>query len=195
MTIELDKDQILTSLAVEANECAKCKLCESRGDFVVFGSGGHDADLMFIGEGPGRSESETGIPFVGQSGQLLSKMLDYCFNLTRDEVYIANIVKCRPPNNRDPKPDEIIACLDYLKQQIQVIQPRVIVTLGRVATQSLLETKERIGKLRGKSFTYDNIPVVPMTHPSYWLRRPSARIDVVADSRLVLAELDSSVNN
>lgn len=180
----------LEELALQAFSCTSCKLCETR-NAVVFGDGDDHADIMFIGEGPGEQEDQTGYPFVGQAGQLLSKMLDHCFGLTRDEVYIANIVKCRPPENRDPEPDEIAACLGYLKQQIRLVNPRVIVTLGRVATQSLLETQERIGKLRGRRFEYQGIPVVPSWHPSYLLRRPMARNDTVEDMKIVTQILDN----
>lgn len=152
---------------------------------VVFGDGDPSADIMFIGEAPGEQEDATGIPFVGQAGQLLSRMIAHCFDLTRDDVYIANIAKCRPPNNRDPEPEEIAACIGYLKQQIKLIQPKVLVTLGRVATQSLLETEERIGKLRGRRFEYEGIPLVPSWHPSYLLRRPMARNDTVEDMKIV----------
>lgn len=181
--------EALDALAVEAAACEACGLCEAR-TRVVFGSGNNSADIMFIGEGPGQQEDETGIPFVGRSGQLLSGMLDHCFGLTRDDIYIANIVKCRPPENRDPNPEEITACLSFLKQQIKIIQPKVIVTLGRVATQSLLETEEKIGKLRGKEFVYDGIPVVPSWHPSYLLRRQTAKLNTVEDMKIVNQILD-----
>ena len=174
----------LYALLVEASSCEACGLCDTR-NVVVFGDGNDKADVMFVGEAPGEQEDETGIPFVGRSGQLLSNMLDHCLGLTRDDVYIANIVKCRPPENRDPTPEEITACLGFLKQQIKIIQPKVIVTLGRVATQSLLETKERIGKLRGKQFTYEGIPLVPSWHPSYLLRRQTAKLDTVEDMKIV----------
>lgn len=159
---------------------------------VVFGDGNPSADIMLIGEAPGEQEDETGIPFVGRAGQLLSKMLDHCFGLTRDDVYIANIAKCRPPNNRDPEPDEIAACIGYLKQQIRLVQPKALVALGRVAAQSLLGTEERIGKLRGKTFTYEGIPLVPTWHPSYLLRRPMARNDTVKDMKIVTEILDTA---
>jgi len=174
----------LEELTLQAYGCEACKLCQTR-TTVVFGDGNPNADIIFIGEAPGEQEDESGIPFVGRSGQLLSKMLDVCLGLTRDDVYIANIVKCRPPENRDPEGDEIVACLGYLKKQIQIIQPRVLVTLGRFATQALLETEERIGKLRGKEFVYEGIPLVPSWHPSYLLRRPMSRNDTVKDMKIV----------
>lgn len=192
MVTQFDKEQALEGLDIIAFSCQQCNLHKSKGDFAVFGSGDYNADVMMIGEAPGKSESETGIPFVGQAGQLLAKMLHYCFDLTRDEVYIANIVKCRPPNNRDPEPDEIAACMGYLKQQIEIVKPKVIVTLGRVATQSLLDSEERIGKLRGKRFEYQGIPVIPSWHPSYLLRRPQARLDTVKDMKIVQTILDNS---
>lgn len=180
----MSTDQILDELALCAMDCTKCKLHETR-TTVVFGSGKHDADIMFIGEGPGEQEDQTGIPFVGRAGQLLAKMLDHCFELTRDEVYIANIVKCRPPGNRDPEPDEISACYGYLQQQIELVDPKVIVTLGRVATQAILDSTERIGKLRGRSYNVGSRIVVPSWHPSYLLRKPQARWQAVEDMKLV----------
>lgn len=182
----------LDSLAEQVALCKQCKLCETR-TLTVFGDGNENADIMFIGEGPGEQEDQTGIPFVGQAGQLLSKMIDHCFSLTRDDVYIANIVKCRPPGNRDPEEDEVTACIGYLKHQIALVRPKVIVTLGRVATQSLLDVKEKIGKLRGRIFEYEGIPVVPSWHPSYLLRRPMARNDSVADMKIVSEILDKPV--
>lgn len=180
----------LEEIAVDAYECMRCGLCETR-NTVVFGDGDPDADIMFIGEGPGENEDQTGLPFVGQAGQLLSKMLEYCFGLTRDEVYIANIVKCRPPNNRDPEPYEITRCMPWLMMQINAVKPKVIVALGRVAAQSLLFSEERIGRMRGKRYAWEGIPVIPTWHPSYLLRRPMARNDTVEDMKVVKEILDN----
>lgn len=184
----------LEQVALVTYDCIRCGLCESRTS-VVFGDGSAEADIMLIGEGPGENEDKTGLPFVGQAGQLLSKMLEHCFGLTRDDVYIANIVKCRPPNNRDPEPFEIARCMPFLWQQIQIIQPKVIITLGRVATQSLLEVEDRIGQLRGKRFEYESIPVVPTWHPSYLLRRPFSRHQTVEDMKVVKEILSGSLDS
>lgn len=140
---------------------------------------------MFVAEAPGQSEDEMGIPFVGKSGKLLDKMLVTCFGLSRSDVYVCNVVKCRPPQNREPKPEEITACFGYLQSQIMLVDPKVIVTLGRVATQNLLDTKISITKARGKIMLYNDIPVVPTTHPSYWLRNPPDRIEVANDMETV----------
>lgn len=179
----------LDSLAEQVTACHKCKLCKTRIN-TVFGDGNEHADVMFIGEGPGEEEDKTGFPFVGRSGQLLSAMLDKCLGMTRDQVYIANIVKCRPPENRDPEPDEVLECIGYLTQQIDLVKPKVIVTLGRVASQTLLATDEKISKLRGRVHLLDDIPVVPTWHPSYLLRKPMARWETVEDMKLVLQELN-----
>ena len=183
MSTELD------ILAAQVATCEKCKLCKTRTN-TVFGDGNEKAELMFIGEGPGEEEDKSGFPFVGKSGQLLSKMLDTCLGLTRDQIYIANIVKCRPPENRDPEPEEVLACIGYLTKQIQLVKPKVIVTLGRVASQTLLATDEKIGKLRGMKHEFDGIVVVPTWHPSYLLRKPMARWDTVEDMKLVRQELN-----
>lgn len=181
--------QALDVLAAQVAQCQQCKLCSTRIN-TVFGDGNENADIMFIGEGPGEEEDKSGFPFVGRSGQLLSAMLDKCLGMTRDQVYIANIVKCRPPENRDPEPDEVLACIGYLTKQIDLVKPKVIVTLGRVASQTLLSTDERIGKLRGRVHLLDDIPVVPTWHPSYLLRKPMARWETVEDMKLVLRELN-----
>ncbi len=132
----------LDILAEQASRCEQCKLCKTRTN-VVFGVGNESADLMFVGEAPGEEEDKSGLPFVGRSGNLLSNMLDKCLGLTRDDVYIANVVKCRPPENRDPEPDEVLACIDYLMRQIDLVKPKVVVPLGRVAAQTLLSTDEK----------------------------------------------------
>jgi uracil-DNA glycosylase family 4 len=159
----------LEALAVEASTCVKCRLCEGRTN-VVFGMGDPSADLMFIGEGPGEQEDRQGLPFVGRSGQLLDRLLLEELGLTRDRVYIANVVKCRPPGNRDPKPDEIDACRPYLQQQLDLIRPTVVVTLGRYAAQWLLDTTEGITRLRGRSYPFAHGVLIPTLHPAAALR-------------------------
>ena len=159
----------LSALAVEASTCTRCPLAAGRTQ-VVFGMGRPDADLLFVGEGPGAEEDKQGLPFVGRSGKLLDRLLAEELGMTRDLCYIANVVKCRPPENRDPKPDEIAACRPWLAQQVELIQPKVVVTLGRFAAQLLLETSEGIMKLRGRSYPFGAAVLVPTLHPAAALR-------------------------
>ena len=166
--------------------CRRCKLCEARAT-IVFGSGNPHADLVVIGEGPGADEDAQGLPFVGRAGQLLTKMLD-SVQLTRDEVYIANAVKCRPPANRNPEPDELAACRPFLDAQLAAIQPTVILTLGSVATQALLRTREPIGKLRGRLHALGDAVVVPTFHPAFLLRNPGQEYRRMAWDDLKLAK-------
>ncbi len=177
----------LDELAIEASTCTRCALAEGRTQ-VVFGMGDPDADLMFVGEGPGANEDKQGLPFVGRSGQLLDRLLHEEMGLHRDQCYIANVVKCRPPGNRDPLPDEIDACRPYLERQIDLIEPSVLVTLGNFAAKLLLDTTTGITKLRGQSFRYRNLVLVPTFHPAAALRGGGA---VLAQMRadLVRAKL------
>jgi DNA polymerase len=159
----------LDALREEALGCTRCPLAETRTQ-VVFGVGNAHADLIFVGEGPGAEEDKQGIPFVGRAGQLLTRLIEG-IGLTRDDVYIANVVKCRPPGNRDPQPEEIEACRPYLEGQLHFLQPRVVVTLGNFATKLLLETKEGITKLRGREFPYrEGAVLIPTFHPAAVLR-------------------------
>jgi len=174
----------LEEIRAELGNCRRCKLYPGV-THLVFGDGAPDADLMFIGEGPGEEEDRQGLPFVGPAGQLLNNLLNK-LGLRREEVYITNVVKSRPPGNREPEPDEIAACLPFLKKQIQAVRPRVIVTLGRVATQALLGTKEPLTKLRGRWQRYDHIRVMPTFHPSYLLRFPQERHKTWADMQQVM---------
>ncbi len=164
--------------------CGGCKLVHGRNQ-VVFGEGNPHAKLMFIGEGPGYHEDLQGRPFVGPAGELLNKMIR-AMGFTREEVYIANIVKCRPPNNRNPEPDEANACLGFLIRQIELIQPKVIVLLGAVALRFLTNRKEGILHMRGKWIDFHQIPVMPTFHPSYLLRQPSAKKDAWIDLQKVM---------
>jgi len=159
----------LEAVAVEASTCVLCRLSEGRTN-VVFGMGDAHAPLMFIGEGPGEQEDRQGLPFVGRSGQLLDRLLLEELGITRDRVYIANVVKCRPPGNRDPKPDEIDACRPYLQQQLDLIRPPVVVTLGRYAAQWLLGTTEGITRLRGRAYPFAHGVLIPTLHPAAALR-------------------------
>jgi DNA polymerase len=170
--------------------CRNCKLCEGR-HTVVFGSGNPQADLVVIGEGPGADEDAQGLPFVGRAGQLLTRMLE-SVKLTRDEVYITNTVLCRPPGNRNPEADELAACAPFLADKLAVIQPKVILTLGSVATQAMLRTKEPIGKLRGRLHTYGDAVLIPTFHPAFLLRNPGQDYKRMAweDLKLVKREYD-----
>jgi len=160
----------LEVLAEEASACTKCKLATAGRTKVVFGMGDPEADLMFIGEAPGAEEDKQGLPFVGRSGQLLDKVLFEELGITRERVWICNLIKCRPPGNRDPEPDEIEACRPWLERQIELIEPKVIVTLGNFATKLLLETKEGITKLRGRSYPFRTGVLIPTFHPAAVLR-------------------------
>ena len=165
----------LTSLhALQAfiGDCQRCKLHKGRNN-LVFGEGSSNARLVFVGEGPGREEDIAGRPFVGEAGKLLTKIIENGMGLTREKVYICNIVKCRPPNNRDPEKDEIETCIPFLKQQLSIIEPEVICILGRVAGQTLLGGDFKITMERGTWHTYMDIPVMPTYHPAYIIRNPS----------------------
>ena len=159
----------LDELAVEASTCTRCPLAAGRTQ-VVFGMGDPDADLLFVGEGPGAEEDRQGLPFVGRSGQLLDRLMLEELGMTRDRVYIANVVKCRPPENRDPQPGEIDACRPYLVRQIELIDPKVVVTLGKFAGQLLLDSKVGITKLRGHQYPFGAAVLIPTLHPAYALR-------------------------
>jgi DNA polymerase len=156
------------SLETEVTACTKCTLCSTRTQ-TVFGTGNKTADWMIIGEAPGQSEDEQGKPFVGKAGQLLTEMLR-AVGLERDEVFITNILKCRPPGNRDPKPEEAESCSAYLRQQRELIQPKIILAVGRIAAQTLLKSDAPLAKLRGKIHDLDGIPLIVVYHPAYLLR-------------------------
>lgn len=177
----------LESLRKEILRCRRCDLYKTR-KHVVFGSGNPKAKLMFIGEAPGEDEDIQGLPFVGRAGQLLTKIIE-AMGLKREDVYIANILKCRPPNNRMPLPTEIFACEDNVKAQVGFIKPKIICTLGKFASQTLLRTQTPISALRGKFQEYNGIKVMPTFHPAYLLRNPSDKRIVWEDMKKVLKEL------
>jgi uracil-DNA glycosylase len=179
--------QTLAEIRVEMGDCRRCKLYAGRTN-LVFGEGAANARLMFVGEAPGADEDQQGLPFVGAAGKLLNNMLDK-LGLSREEVYIANVLKSRPPGNRDPEADEITACLPFLKKQIQAIHPLVIVTLGRIAVQALLGTKEPLTKIRGRWQRYHDFRVMPTFHPSYLLRFPQERHKTWDDMQQVMEYL------
>lgn len=177
----------LEGLRAHIGDCRLCKLCHQRKN-IVFGVGDPHARLMFVGEGPGADEDEQGIPFVGRAGQLLTKMIE-SMKLTREQVYIANVVKCRPPENRNPQDDEILACSPFLQQQIALIKPQVIVCLGKFAAQTLLKTQIPIGRLRGSFHDFSGIPLMPTFHPAYLLRNPEMKRPAWEDLKLVMQKL------
>jgi uracil-DNA glycosylase len=176
----------LETIAAEARVCTKCRLAKTRTQ-VVWGTGSPNADLMFIGEAPGRDEDLKGEPFVGRAGQLLTDIIK-AMKLSREDVYIANVIKCRPPENRNPEPDELEMCRPYIRTQVELIKPRVIVTLGKFALQSLTG-KASVSAARGQWTDYEGIRVMPTYHPAYLLRTPSAKRDVWDDMKKVMTEL------
>jgi uracil-DNA glycosylase len=182
-----DSEETFDDVAQIALACTQCKLAGTRTQ-VVYGTGNPNADLMFIGEAPGRDEDLQGEPFVGRAGQLLTDIIK-AMKLTRDDVYITNVVKCRPPDNRNPEPDELEACRPFIRRQIALIKPRVIVTLGKFALQSLLERSYSITAARGQWLEYEGIKVMPTFHPAYLLRTPAAKKEVWQDMKTVMAEL------
>jgi uracil-DNA glycosylase family 4 len=175
---------LLPMIRGDIGDCMRCKLHALGRTQIVFGVGNPQADLMFVGEAPGADEDVKGVPFVGSSGQLLTKIIE-AIDLTRDEVYIANVIKCRPPDNRNPAPDEVAECEPFLFRQIDAIKPKVIVALGAFAAQSLLRTTEPISKLRGREFSFRDAVLLPTFHPAYLLRNPSSKRQVWEDMKRV----------
>ncbi|MFN7950979.1 MAG: uracil-DNA glycosylase [bacterium] len=180
----------LADVQAELGDCTRCKLHKGRTK-LVFGTGNPHADIVFVGEGPGEDEDKQGEPFVGRAGQLLTRIIEDGMGLARSDVYICNIVKCRPPQNREPERDEIDACLPFLAQQIAAIGPKVVVTLGRPSTSTLLGRAVSISSVRGKWFDYRGVPLMPTFHPAYVLRRytPEVRRQVWEDMKEVLRKI------
>jgi uracil-DNA glycosylase len=173
----------LDAVREELGECTRCSLSSSRKN-IVFGKGNPHASLVFVGEAPGGDEDVAGEPFVGEAGQLLTRIIQ-SIKLRREDVYICNVIKCRPPKNRDPKPEEIEACFPFLKKQLEVMRPRFICALGKFAAQTLLETTDKISKLRGKVYEFNHIKVVPTFHPASLLRNPEWKREVWKDMQLI----------
>jgi uracil-DNA glycosylase family 4 len=184
LTFSMNAADALVAIREDIGDCTRCKLHTLGRTQVVFGVGNPDADLMFVGEAPGADEDEQGIPFIGRAGQLLTKIIE-AINLRRDDVYIANIIKCRPPQNRNPEPDEVASCEPFLFRQIDAIKPKVIVALGKYAAQTLLRRDTPISRLRGQVFDYRGAKLVPTFHPAYLLRNPSSKREVWEDMKLV----------
>ncbi len=188
-----DPARELKELEASLEGCTRCKLAKGRTK-LVFGEGSPYADLMFVGEGPGRDEDIQGRPFVGRAGQLLTRIIS-AMKLKRSDVYIANIVKCRPPNNRNPEPDEVQACKPFLLKQIEIIRPKVICALGSVAFQNLMETKAPISKFRGSLYPWrDDIFIMPTFHPAFLLRNPNKKRDVWEDVQVIMKFLAEGSN-
>ncbi len=188
---EGNENNSLDTIHLELNQCQRCKLCEKR-KTIVFGEGNPKAELMFIGEGPGEQEDLQGRPFVGKAGQLLDRMIE-AMGLKRGDVYIANVVKCRPPGNRNPEGDEIAACSPFLLRQVDTIRPKVIVALGKFAAQTLLNTEVKITQLRGHFHSYRGAQLMPTFHPAYLLRNPDAKREAWSDLQQVARALQLEV--
>ena len=182
----------LQELREAIGDCRRCKLWPGR-THLVFGVGNPQAKLMFIGEGPGRDEDLQGEPFVGRAGQLLTDIITKGMGLKRQDVYIANVVKCRPPENRNPEPDEVGSCEPFLKKQIDLVRPKIIIALGKFAVQTLLQTKAPITKLRGNWHSYHGIKLMPTFHPAYLLRNPGDKKLVWEDIKKVIQEMQGSM--
>ncbi len=178
-------ERALTAIRDEMGDCRRCPLCEGRNK-IVFGQGDATADLMFVGEAPGADEDAQGLAFVGRAGQLLTDMVEKGMKIKRSDVFIANVIKCRPPGNRPPETNEVTTCQPFLEAQIKAIQPRVIVALGATAGKFMARTGDPISKFRGRFASWDGIPVMPTYHPAYLLRNPSAKKTVWEDLKLVM---------
>jgi uracil-DNA glycosylase family 4 len=182
-------DDSLDAIRADLKDCRRCKLAAGRKN-IVFGSGNPKAELMFVGEAPGADEDEQGLPFVGRAGQLLTKIIE-AMEMSRNEVFICNILKCRPPGNRNPETDEIGACEQFLFRQIAVVRPKIICALGAYGAQTLLKTTEAIGRLRGRLLDYRGLKLVATYHPAYLLRNPMEKRKVWDDMQLIRRYLDS----
>jgi len=190
-----DAASLLASIKEEIGpQCTRCKLHTLGRTQVVFGVGNPDADLMFVGEAPGGDEDVQGIPFVGRAGQLLTKMIA-AINFQRDDVYIANVIKCRPPGNRNPEPDEVETCEPFLFQQIDAVRPRVIVALGSFAAKALLRSNESISRLRGRVYDFRGARLIPTFHPAFLLRSPERKRDAWEDLKRARALLSAPVSD
>ncbi|HUA35262.1 MAG TPA: uracil-DNA glycosylase [Candidatus Binataceae bacterium] len=188
----LEKTASLDELRAFIGDCQRCKLAPLRKN-LVFGVGNPNADLMFIGEGPGADEDAKGEPFVGRAGQLLTDIIERGMGLSRADVYICNVIKCRPPENRNPEPDEVTACEPFMLRQIEIVKPKVIIGLGTFAVQAVLKVKTPISKLRGRWHEVRGIKMMPTFHPAYLLRNPSDKRLVWADVQAVMKELGIAV--
>jgi len=180
----------LPVLQAAVTDCTRCRLSAGRTQ-TVFGVGSPTADVMFVGEGPGFHEDQRGEPFVGKAGELLTRIINNVLRMERSDVYIANVVKCRPPNNRDPQPDEVATCSPFLWRQVELIKPVVVVALGRFAIQTLLQSTQSVGRLRGRAHPFRGSVLVPTYHPAYLLRNPADKRKVFEDMKIVRAEIEA----
>ena len=187
-TPDLDRQRVLDVIRQEVAVCRRCEALACARQNTVFGSGPVTARLCFFGEAPGADEDASGLPFVGRAGQLLTKIIEAC-TLSRDDVYILNVLKCRPPDNRQPLPDEVANCREYFERQLQAIAPEFICCLGTTAAQALLQTTEPIGRLRSRWFTHGSAQVICTYHPSYLLRNPAAKRHVWDDMKLLMGRM------
>jgi len=185
---QMSTDESLEKIRQDIGDCQRCKLCSTR-THIVFGSGNPEARLVFVGEAPGADEDAQGLPFVGRAGQLLTKIIE-SINLKREDVYICNVIKCRPPNNRFPQKDEISTCSPFLLRQLEVIKPKIICCLGAAAAQTILKTKSSIGWIRGRFQDYRGAKLIVTYHPAYLLRNPEAKKDVWEDMKKIKALLE-----
>ena len=184
----INKEEMLKKVCQEMANCQLCPLGKTRQN-LVFGDGNSHAQIVFVGEAPGADEDEQGLPFVGRAGQLLTDIIVKGMKLERKDVYICNILKCRPPGNRNPLPDEISKCEPFLKKQLQIISPKIICALGTFAAQTLLKTDIPISALRGRFHSYEGIKLMPTYHPAYLLRNPSAKKPVWEDVQMIMKEI------
>jgi DNA polymerase len=190
LTVFAGPADALAAIRTDIGDCTRCKLHGMGRTQIVFGVGNPEADLMFVGEAPGADEDVQGFPFVGRAGQLLTKIIE-AIGLKREDVYIANVIKCRPPGNRNPEPDEVETCEPFLFRQIDVIKPKVVVALGTFAARALLRTLDPISRLRGRVYDYRGAKLIPTFHPAYLLRNPSSKREVWEDMKLVRKLLQS----
>ena len=194
LTLARSPQEALDMTRTEIGDCTRCKLHTLGRRQIVFGVGNPSADLMFVGEAPGADEDIQGIPFVGRAGQLLTKIIE-AIELRREDVYIANVIKCRPPENRNPDPDEVDTCEPFLFQQIDAIKPKVIVALGTFAAKALLKTQDSISRLRGRVYDYRGAKLIPTFHPAFLLRSPDRKRDVWEDMKKVRAILQAPADH
>jgi uracil-DNA glycosylase family 4 len=186
VTIARSASEALAAIRDDIGDCTRCKLHGLGRTQIVFGVGNSNADLMFVGEAPGADEDIQGVPFVGRAGQLLTKMIE-AMGFTRDEVYIANVLKCRPPGNRNPEPDEIATCEPFLFRQLESIEPKVVIALGAFAARTLLKTDAPISRLRGRVFDFRGAKLIPTFHPSFLLRSPGYKREAWDDLKMALS--------
>jgi uracil-DNA glycosylase family 4 len=185
--VEGSATDTLDAIRADIGDCQRCKLASTR-TTIVFGSGNPNAEIVFVGEAPGYEEDQQGLPFVGEAGRLLTRIIE-SIGITREDAYICNILKCRPPNNRNPEPDEVLVCSPFLKRQIAAIRPKIVCCLGKFAAQTMLQSGAPISKLRGEFHDIDGMRIIATFHPAYLLRSPEKKREVWEDMKQIRAEL------